>query len=152
MGYSAAAVAAAKLLQLCPTLRPHRLQPTRLLHPWDSPGKNTGVGFHFLLQCMKVESQSEVAQLRLTLSDPMDCSGRVYRNPITREKSARLKRKDIGPLEQAQTAFLGSLASLGIPSTTLTHLPHPNAHTCSTVAGSMASMRAAAASYSSSLL
>ena len=74
MGYSAAAVAAAKLLQLCPTLRPHRLQPTRLLHPWDSPGKNTGVGFHFLLQCMKVESQSEVAQLCPTLSNPMDCS------------------------------------------------------------------------------
>ena len=47
---------------------------TRLLHPWDSPGKNTGVGCHFLLQCMKVESESEVAQSCLTLSDPMDCS------------------------------------------------------------------------------
>ena len=43
-------------------------------HPWDSPGKNTGVGCHFLLQCMKVKSESEVAQLCLTLSDPMDCS------------------------------------------------------------------------------
>ena len=53
---------------------PHGLQPTRLLHPWDSPGKNTGVGCHFLLQCMKVESESEVAQSCLTLSDPMDCS------------------------------------------------------------------------------
>ena len=42
--------------------------------PWDSPGKNTGVGCHFLLQCMKVKSESEVAQLCLTLSDPMDCS------------------------------------------------------------------------------
>jgi len=49
---------------------------TRLPHPWDSPGKNTGVGCHFLLQCMKVKSQTEVAQscLTLTLSDPMDCS------------------------------------------------------------------------------
>ena len=43
-------------------------------HPWDSPGKNTGVGCHFLIQCMKVKSESEVAQLCLTLSDPMDCS------------------------------------------------------------------------------
>ena len=42
--------------------------------PWDSPGKNTGVGCHFLLQCMKVKSESEVAQLCPTLSDPMDCS------------------------------------------------------------------------------
>ena len=53
---------------------PHRRQPTRLPHPWDSPGKNTGVGCHFLLQCMKVKSESEVAQSCLTLSDPMDCS------------------------------------------------------------------------------
>ena len=47
---------------------------TRLCHPWDSPGKNTGVGRHLLLQCMKVKSESEVAQLCPTLSDPMDCS------------------------------------------------------------------------------
>ena len=64
--------AAAKSLQPCPTLWPHRRQPTRLPHPWDSPGKNTGVGCHFLLQCMKVKS--EVAQSCPTLSDPMDCS------------------------------------------------------------------------------
>ena len=56
------------------SVRPHGLQPTRLFHPWDSPGKNSGVGCHFLLQCMKVESESEVTQLCLTLSDPMDCS------------------------------------------------------------------------------
>ena len=56
------------------SVRPHGLQPTRLLHLWDSPGKNTGVGFHFLLQCMKVESESEVTQSCLTLSNPMDCS------------------------------------------------------------------------------
>ena len=55
------------------SVRPHRRQPTRLHHPWDSPGKNTGVGCHFLLQCIKVKSESEVAQLCLTLSDPMDC-------------------------------------------------------------------------------
>ena len=54
--------------------RPHRRQPTSLLRPWDSPGKNTGVGCHLLLQCMKVKRESEVAQLCLTLSDPMDCS------------------------------------------------------------------------------
>ena len=56
------------------SVRPHRRQPTRLPHPWDSPGKNTGVDCHFLLQCMKVKSESEVAQSCLTLSDPMDCS------------------------------------------------------------------------------
>ena len=52
------------------SVRPHRQQPTRLPHPWDSPGKNTGVGCHFLLQCMKVKSESEVAQSFPTLSDP----------------------------------------------------------------------------------
>ena len=71
---AAAAAAAAKSLQSCPTLRPHRQQPTRLRRPWDSPGKNTGVGCHFLLQCMKVKSEREVAQSCLTLSNPMDCS------------------------------------------------------------------------------
>ena len=55
-------------------MRPHRRQPTRLPHPWDSPGKNTGVGCHFLLQCMKVKSESEVTQSCPTLHDPMDCS------------------------------------------------------------------------------
>ena len=49
---------------------PHRRQPTRLPCPWDSPGKNTGVGCHFLLQCMKVKSESEVAQSCLTLETP----------------------------------------------------------------------------------
>ena len=55
-------------------MQPHRWQPTRLPRPWDSPGKNTGVGCHFLLQCMKVKSESAVAQSYPTLSDPMDCS------------------------------------------------------------------------------
>ena len=53
-------------VRLCPTIDSS--------HPWDSPGKNTGLGCHFLLQCMKVKSESEVAQSRLTLRDPMDCS------------------------------------------------------------------------------
>ena len=60
----AAAAAAAKSFQSCLTL----------CDPWDSPGKNTGGGCHFLLQCMKEKSESEVTQLCLTLSDPMDCS------------------------------------------------------------------------------
>ena len=55
-------------------MRPHRRQPTRLLRPWNSPGKNTGVGCHFLLQCMKVKSESEVAQSCPTPSDSVDCS------------------------------------------------------------------------------
>ena len=66
-----AAAATAKSLQSCPNL----CDPTDgRSRPWDSPGKNTGVGCHFLLQCMKVKSESEVAQLCPTLIDPMDCS------------------------------------------------------------------------------
>ena len=68
-----AAAAAAKSLQLCPTLRPIR-RPTRLPCPWDSPGKNTGVGCHFLLQCIKMKSESEVGQSCPTLSNRMGCS------------------------------------------------------------------------------
>ena len=56
------------------SVQPHRRQPTRLLRPWDSPGKNTGVGCHFLLQCIKMKSESEVAQSCQTLSDPTDCT------------------------------------------------------------------------------
>ena len=59
---------------MCDYALPHRRQPTRLPRPWDSPGKNTGMGSHFLLQCVKVRSESEVAQSCLTLCDPMDCS------------------------------------------------------------------------------
>ena len=68
------AAAAAKSLVMSDSVRPYRWQPTRLRHPWDSPSKNTGVGCHFLLQCMQVKSESEVAQSCPTLSDPMDCS------------------------------------------------------------------------------
>ena len=56
------------------SVRPHRQQPTRLPRPWDSPGKSTGVGCYFLLQWLKVKSESEVAQSCLTLHNPMDCS------------------------------------------------------------------------------
>ena len=63
------------------SVRPHRRQPTRLPHPWDSPGKNTGVGCHFLLQCMKVESESEVAQSCPTLSGPM-VTTTAYQAPL----------------------------------------------------------------------
>ena len=56
------------------SVKPHRRWPTRLLHPWDFPGKSTGVGCHFLLQCMKVKSESEAAQSCPTLSNPMDCN------------------------------------------------------------------------------
>ena len=62
------------LLSRFSCVRPHRRQPTRLPRPWDSPGKNTGVGCQFLLQCMKVKSESQVAQSCPTLSDPMDGS------------------------------------------------------------------------------
>ena len=55
------------------SVRPHRRQPTRLPRPWDSPGKNTGVGCHFLLQCMKVKSESE-SEFASDSSDPMNCS------------------------------------------------------------------------------
>ena len=56
------------------SLRPHGWQPARLSRPWDSPDKNTGVGCHFLLQSMKVKSESEVSQSCPTLREPMDCS------------------------------------------------------------------------------
>ena len=60
-------------------MRPHRRQPTRLPRPWDSPGKNTGVGCRFLLQCMKVKSEREVAQSCLTLATPWTAASRLPR-------------------------------------------------------------------------
>ena len=71
---SLAAAAAAKSLPSSNSVQPHGWKPTRFPHPWDSPGKNTGVGCHVLLQCMKVKSESEVLQSSPSLSDPMDCS------------------------------------------------------------------------------
>ena len=69
-GTSTAAAAASVMFNF---VQPHRRRPTRLHHLWDSPGKNTGVGCHFLLQWMKVKSESEVTQSCPTLHDPMDC-------------------------------------------------------------------------------
>ena len=60
------------------SVRPHRWQPTRLRRPWDSPGKNTGVGCHFLLQCMKVESESEVAPAAYQAPPPVGFSRQEY--------------------------------------------------------------------------
>ena len=71
---AAAAAATAVASVVSDSVRPHRRQPTRLPRPWDSPGKNAGVGCHFLLQCIRLKSESEVAQSCQTLSDPMDCS------------------------------------------------------------------------------
>ena len=62
------------------SVRPQQRQPTRLPHPWDSPGKNTGVGCHFLLQCMKGKSKSEVAHSYPTLSDPWTAA---YQAPLS---------------------------------------------------------------------
>src|SRR5574341_802043 len=66
------------------SVQPQRRQPTRLPHPWDSPGKNTGVGCHFLLQCMKMKGESEVAQSCSTLCDPMTVA---YQAPPSMEFS-----------------------------------------------------------------
>ena len=76
-------------------VRPHRRQPTRLPRPWDSPGKSTGVGCHFLLQCMKEKRESEVAQSCLTLIDPMDCS--LPGSSVQSEFAKRLQRWDVYP-------------------------------------------------------
>ena len=88
---------------------PHRQQPTRLPRPWDSPGKNTGVGCHFLLQHMKVKSKSEVAQSCLTLSDPMDCS---------------LPGSSIHGIFQARVLEWGAIAFSGVKLRDLQRGPH----------------------------
>ena len=72
------------------SVRPHRQQPTRLPHPWDSPGKNTGVGCHFLLQCMKVKSESEVTQSCPTLRDPRTAA---HRAPLSISHASKLMLK-----------------------------------------------------------
>ena len=78
-----AAAAAAKSLQSCPTLcDPIDGSPPGPPRPWDSLGKNTGVGCHFLLQCRKVKSESEVSESCPTLSDPMDCGLPVQEYPM----------------------------------------------------------------------
>ena len=88
--FAAAAVASV----VSDSVRPQRRQPSRLPRPWDSPGKNTGVGYQFLLQCMKVKSESEFAQSCLTLSDPMDCS--LPGSSVHRIFQARVLEWEIG--------------------------------------------------------
>ena len=99
------------------SVRLHRWQPNRLPHPWDSPGKNTGVGCHFLLQCMKVKSESEVDQSCPTLSDPMD-----YRLPGSSIHGIFQGKV----LEWGAIAFSTqlSLASLKFKSSTYALAPH----------------------------
>ena len=82
------------------SVRPHRQQPTRLPHPWDSPGKNTGVGCHFLLQCMKVKSESEVTQP----INPLVSKMRSYRS----SKIYRLIQSLTAGLNQSRTRTLVS--------------------------------------------
>ena len=84
------------------SVRPQRRQPTRLPTPWDSPGKNTGVGCHFLIQCMKVKNENEVAQSCPTLHDPMDCS--PPGSSVHRILQARV-------LEWGAIAFSGTIAT-----------------------------------------
>ena len=94
-------------------VRPHRWQPTRLPHPWDSPGKNSGVGCHFPLQCIKVKNESEVAQSCPTLSDPMDCS--LPSSSIHGILQARV-------LEWGAIAFSIVTVPIYIPTNSLQHL------------------------------
>ena len=106
---------------------PHRRQPTRLPRPWESPGKITGVGCHFLLQRMKVKSESEVVQSCLILSDPMDCSP-----PGSSSKSFQAR-----PLEWVASSFsntwkwkvkvksLSRVWPSATPWTTAYQAPHP---------------------------
>ena len=91
---------------------PHRRQPTRLPRPWDSPGKNTGVGCHFLLQCIKGKRESEVAQSCPTLSNPMDCS----------PPGSSIHGIQARVLEWGATAFSSFSATLSIYPTS----PFPN--------------------------
>ena len=90
------------------SVQPHKRRPTRLPSPWDSPGKNMGVGCHFLLQCRKVKSESKVAQSCLTLSNPMDYS---------------LPGSSIHGIFQARVLEWGAIAfSSPMPNTSLIHL------------------------------
>ena len=109
-----AAADAAKSLQLCPTLcDPIDGSPNRLRRPWDFPGKNTGVGCHFLLQCMKVKSQSEVAQSCPTLCDPTDCS--LLGSSVHGIFQARV-------LEWVAIAFSQHIWGLAVPQTSRNYL------------------------------
>ena len=83
------------------SVRPHRRQLTRLPCPWDSPGKNTGVGCHFLLQYMKVKRESEVVQSCPTLRNPIDCS---------------LPGSSVHGIFQVRVLEWGAIATLALPN------------------------------------
>ena len=104
------------------SVRPHRWRPTRLPRPWDSPGKNTGVGCHFLLQCMKGKSESEAAQSCPTLHDPMVCS--LPGSSIHGIFQARV-------LEWGAIAFTGGIPKEGLPLQENACHPHLPAPVCS---------------------
>ena len=85
------------------SVRPHRWKLTRLPRPWDSPGKDTGVSCHFLLQCIKVKSESEVAQSCLTLCDSMDCTvHRILQVTILEWIAIPFSRGSSQPRDQTQ--------------------------------------------------
>ena len=90
------------------SVRPHGRQPIRPPHPWDSPGKITGVGCHFLLQCMKVKSENEVAQSCQTLATPRTAA---YQAPLSKGFS-RQKYWSGVPLPKVQSAAAAAAKSL----------------------------------------
>ena len=115
-------------------MRPHRQQPTRLPHPWDSPGKNTGVGCYFLLQCMKVKSESEVAQSCPTLLQEKQ-RGKAFASQSTQSQSQkRTDHTTSGPLAlhvmrcycPQQEGECGLRSQLGLTNSDLSesHFPH----------------------------
>ena len=107
--------------------RPHRLQPIRLPCPWDSPGKNTGVGCHFLLQFRKVKSESEVSHSCPTLSDPMDCS--LPGSSILGIFQARvLEMKQNHEMEKVQGVLLTALLISSSPSLPVSWVPRKRRH------------------------
>ena len=119
------------------SVQPQRRQPTRLPRPWDSPGKNTGVGCHFLLQCMKVKSETEVAQSCLTLSDPMDCSlpgssiHGIFQAGVLEWGAIAFSGKIVQYLTSHRNTIVESLISLGFSSVTQSYLTLYNPMNCS---------------------
>ena len=103
------------------SLRPQRRQPTRLPCPWDSPGKNTWVGCHFLLQCMKVKSESEVAQSCPTLATPWTAA---YQAPLAMGFSRQEYWSRV-PLPSPSTEWSRAKANRVLPRELTRHSKHP---------------------------